>query len=84
MCCALKVEEGMPCYSGGFILKRPRKQCQWRLSLGSLQCDEPADFSTFRIGIFGLDKLGYPDRSAKQLADALDKMGFKEKLTAAA
>lgn len=49
-----------------------------------LQCDEPADFSTFRIGLFGLDKLHNPDRSVKQLADALDKMGFKEKVTAAA
>jgi len=49
-----------------------------------LQCDEPADFSTFRIGLFGLDKLHNPDRSVKQLADALDKMGFKEKVAAAA
>jgi aspartate aminotransferase-like enzyme len=22
-----------------------------------LQCDEPADFKTFRLGLFGLDKL---------------------------
>ena len=22
-----------------------------------LQCDEPADFRTFRLGLFGLDKL---------------------------
>lgn len=44
-----------------------------------LQCDEPADFSSFRIGLFGLDKLHQPDRSVKQLADALDKLGFKEK-----
>ena len=49
-----------------------------------LQCDEPADFSTFRVGLFGLDKLHNPDRSVKQLAGALDKLGFKEKVTAAA
>ncbi len=49
-----------------------------------LQCDEPADFSTFRIGLFGLDKLHQPDRSVKQLSDALDKLGFKEKVPAAA
>lgn len=49
-----------------------------------LQCDEPADFSTFRIGLFGLDKLYNPDRSVAQLAAALDKLGFKEKATAAA
>lgn len=40
-----------------------------------LQCDEPADFSTFRIGLFGLEKLRNVDRTVKNLADALDKMG---------
>jgi len=49
-----------------------------------LQCDEPADFSSFRIGLFGLDKLHQPDRSVKQLSDALDKLGFKEKVPATA
>ena len=42
-----------------------------------LQCDEPADFMTFRIGLFGLDKLHNADRSVAQLACALDEMGFK-------
>ncbi|WP_180126364.1 aminotransferase class V-fold PLP-dependent enzyme [Rhodoferax sp. BLA1] len=41
-----------------------------------LQCDEPADFRTFRIGLFGLDKLHNPDRSLAQLATALDQMGI--------
>jgi len=45
-----------------------------------LQCDEPADFSTFRIGLFGLDKLYNPDRSVAQLAAALDKLGYTEKV----
>jgi aspartate aminotransferase-like enzyme len=40
-----------------------------------LQCDEPADFSTFRVGLFGLEKLHNVDRSVGQLADALDQMG---------
>ncbi len=44
-----------------------------------LQCDEPADFSTFRIGLFGLDKLHNPKRSVDQLAAALDKLDIKEK-----
>jgi aspartate aminotransferase-like enzyme len=42
-----------------------------------LQCDEPADFMTFRIGLFGLDKLHNTDRSVAQLGTALDEMGFK-------
>jgi aspartate aminotransferase-like enzyme len=40
-----------------------------------LQCDEPADFSTFRVGLFGLEKLHHPDRSVAHLAAALDAMG---------
>ena len=42
-----------------------------------LQCDEPADFMTFRIGLFGLDKLHNADRSVRQLEAALDEMGFR-------
>ncbi|MGE8518600.1 MAG: aminotransferase class V-fold PLP-dependent enzyme [Alcaligenes faecalis] len=37
-----------------------------------LQCDEPADFKTFRIGLFGLDKLNNLERSVERLAKALD------------
>jgi len=39
-----------------------------------LQCDEPADFMTFRIGLFGLEKLHDPDRSIGHLAAALDQI----------
>ena len=39
-----------------------------------LMCDEGADFQTFRIGLFGLDKLHNIDRSVKSLSDALDKV----------
>ena len=42
-----------------------------------LQCDEPAGFSTFRIGLFGLDKLHQPERSVAHLAAALDRIGLK-------
>jgi alanine-glyoxylate transaminase / serine-glyoxylate transaminase / serine-pyruvate transaminase len=40
-----------------------------------LQCDEPADFMTFRIGLFGLEKLHNVDRTVGHLAEALDHMG---------
>ncbi len=36
-----------------------------------LQCDEPADFQTFRVGLFGLEKLGNIDRTVDHLATAL-------------
>lgn len=44
------------------------------LALGSqtaagvpLQCDEPADFMTFRVGLFGLEKLHNVDPAAWQI-----------------
>lgn len=37
-----------------------------------LQCDEPDDFSTFRLGLFGLDKLHNVDRTVATLESALD------------
>lgn len=41
-----------------------------------LMCDEPADFRSFRLGLFGLDKLAHIERSVGQLAGALDRMGM--------
>ncbi len=43
-----------------------------------LMCDEPADWSTFRIGLFGLDKLLHPQRSVAHLEAALDALGLSE------
>ncbi|MCC7463727.1 MAG: alanine--glyoxylate aminotransferase family protein [Gammaproteobacteria bacterium] len=40
-----------------------------------LQCDEPADFRTFRIGLFGLDKLRDIDRTVAALEQALARLG---------
>jgi len=39
-----------------------------------LQCDEPQDFKTFRIGLFGLDKLHDIDGAVSRLANALDRL----------
>lgn len=44
-----------------------------------LQCDEGADFKTFRVGLFGLDKWHQSDRTVSQLAAALDEIGLTEK-----
>ena len=40
-----------------------------------LQSDEGPDFRTFRIGLFGLDKLHAPERTVANLATALDSLG---------
>ena len=37
-----------------------------------LQCDEPADYKSFRLGLFGLDKLHDVDRTVAYLEEALD------------
>lgn len=37
-----------------------------------LQCDEPDDYQTFRLGLFGLDKLHNVDRTVAALKTALD------------
>lgn len=40
-----------------------------------LMCDEPEDFRSFRLGLFGLDKLHNVDRSVASLEAAFDKIG---------
>ncbi|WP_334134963.1 alanine--glyoxylate aminotransferase family protein [Tepidimonas sp.] len=49
-----------------------------------LMCDEPADFRTFRVGLFGLEKLLHIDRTVGHLAQALDSLGLSEPATATA
>jgi hypothetical protein len=39
-----------------------------------LKCDEPADFQTFRLGLFGLDKLHNIDRTVDSLDGILDSI----------
>jgi aspartate aminotransferase-like enzyme len=40
-----------------------------------LACDEPEGFKTFRLGLFGLDKLTDVDAAVQRLADTLDAIG---------
>ena len=39
-----------------------------------LQCDEPVDFLTFRIGLFGLDKLRNVERTVRNLDTAFSQL----------
>ena len=45
-----------------------------------LQCDEGADFKTFRVGLFGLEKWHNVDKTVASLADALDRIGVTEQV----
>ncbi len=47
-----------------------------------LQCDEPADFSTFRIGLFGLEKWHDTPRTLGHLRSALELVAPKVKKAA--
>ncbi|MES2913244.1 MAG: aminotransferase class V-fold PLP-dependent enzyme [Pseudomonadota bacterium] len=49
-----------------------------------LQCDEGADFKTFRVGLFGLEKWHNVDKTVANLAGALDRIGVTEKIAEAA
>ena len=39
-----------------------------------LKCDERSDFQTFRIGLFGIEKLQNVDRTVESLATAVDSI----------
>jgi len=39
-----------------------------------LQCDEGADFQTFRVGLFGLEKLQHVERTVRHLEQALHQL----------
>ena len=65
------------CYTDDAQIKNGSKFAAQGLQIAAgvpLQCDEPADFQTFRIGLFGLDKLSDIERSVTTLELALDKV----------
>ena len=65
------------CYTDDDAMRSASKFTEVGVQVGAgvpLQCDEPADFKSFRIGLFGLEKLHNIDRTVATLAVALDKM----------
>lgn len=65
------------CYTDDAQIKNGSKFAAQGLQTAAgvpLQCDEPADFQTFRVGLFGLDKLGNVERTVATLEQALDKV----------
>jgi len=64
-------------YTDDAEIKNGRKFADHGLQIAAgvpLQCDEPADFQTFRIGLFGLEKLRNIERTVSTLAHALDEV----------
>ncbi|MCQ4315912.1 alanine--glyoxylate aminotransferase family protein [Stutzerimonas zhaodongensis] len=65
------------CYTDDPGIKNGSKFAAHGLQIAAgvpLQCDEPADFQTFRIGLFGLEKLKNADRTVEILRRALDEI----------
>lgn len=68
-------------YTADPELQNGRKFMEQGLQIAAgvpLMCGEPAGFSTFRIGLFGLDKLEHVERTVERLGAALDRMGYPE------
>ena len=62
------------CYTDDPDLKTGKKFAAQGMQIAAgvpLQCDEPDDFQTFRIGLFGIDKLRNVDRSVESFEQAL-------------
>jgi aspartate aminotransferase-like enzyme len=65
------------CYTGDDGIKTGKKFADLGLQIAAgvpLQCDEGVDFKTFRLGLFGLDKLQNIERTVATLAQALDQI----------
>jgi aspartate aminotransferase-like enzyme len=64
-------------YTDDDAIQSAKKFAEAGLQIGAgvpLQCDEPADFKTFRIGLFGLDKLHNIERTVATFAKVLDRV----------
>jgi aspartate aminotransferase-like enzyme len=67
------------CYTDDDDVKTGRKFLDAGMQIAAgvpLQCDEPAGFKTFRIGLFGLDKLSDVDEAVSRFEAALDSVGL--------
>jgi aspartate aminotransferase-like enzyme len=65
------------CYTSDDDIKTGKKFADLGLQIAPgvpLQCDEGVDFKTFRLGLFGLDKLQNIERTVATLAQALDQI----------
>ncbi|WP_426197397.1 aminotransferase class V-fold PLP-dependent enzyme [Massilia sp. DWR3-1-1] len=64
-------------YTDDDAIASTRKFAEAGVQIGAgvpLQCDEPADFKSFRIGLFGLDKLQNRERTLQTFAAALEQV----------
>ena len=67
------------CYTSDPDIKNGKKFMQSGVQVAGgvpLKCDEPDDFQTFRVGLFGIDKLQNIERTVRVLGESIDQMGI--------
>ncbi len=65
------------CYTDdeGIHTGKKFSECGVQIAAGvPMRCDEPEDFQTFRVGLFGLDKLQDVEGTVQRLDDALSQL----------
>lgn len=65
------------CYTNDEGIQSGRRLVEAGLQIAAgvpLAVDEPSDFRSFRIGLFGLDKLANVDRTVDTLAQAFERL----------
>jgi len=65
------------CYTDDVDIHNGKKFSEIGIQIAAgvpLQCDEPKDFQTFRLGLFGLDKLQNVDRTVETIEEALSRI----------
>ncbi len=65
------------CYTDDENIQSGRKFAEVGLQIAAgvpLQCDEPNDFQTFRLGLFGIDKLRHIDQTVNNLEQAISQI----------
>lgn len=65
------------CYTTDDAIQNGKKFIEQGLQIAAgvpLQCDEPADYKTFRLGLFGIDKLNDVDGTVARFETALNSV----------
>ena len=65
------------CYTTDDMIQNGKKFVEQGLQIAAgvpLQCDEPADYKTFRLGLFGIDKLNDVDGTVARFETALNEV----------
>lgn len=65
------------CYTTDDTIQNGKKFIEQGLQIAAgvpLQCDEPADYKTFRLGLFGIDKLNDVDGTVARFETALNEV----------